>query len=144
RSSLSDKHWLYFPEDKFIFFRVGFPTNFSSSVAPPGKSSLYAEVAYAKYHPLNQAKLTRRIMQDLRRAKILSSKDTVEVCLPLDIKYGYVIYDHNYKKSTELIHRFLQDHQVYAIGRYGRWKYMSMEDTILDALAIAAFLSGKQ
>ena len=29
RPQISDQHWIYFPEDKFIFSRVGFPMNFS-------------------------------------------------------------------------------------------------------------------
>lgn len=31
RANISDRHWTYFPEKKYIFYRVGFPMNF----APP-------------------------------------------------------------------------------------------------------------
>ena len=33
RPSISDKHWIYFPEPEFVFSRVGFPTNFSKDAA---------------------------------------------------------------------------------------------------------------
>ena len=34
RPHVSDRHWIYYPEDRFIFSRVGFPANFSRSAAP--------------------------------------------------------------------------------------------------------------
>lgn len=136
RESISDKHWIYFPEKKFVFFRVGFPTSFSSSVAPAGKTSLYVETAYSPERPINRKSLVKRILKDLNKTQILSSGDTLEVCDPLDIKYGYIIYDKNYTESTEIIHRYLNRHQIYSIGRYGRWKYMSMEEAILDGKGI--------
>ncbi|MCX5657298.1 MAG: FAD-dependent oxidoreductase, partial [Candidatus Omnitrophica bacterium] len=38
------RHWIYFPEKDFCFFRVGFPHSFSHSIVPKGKGSLYIEV----------------------------------------------------------------------------------------------------
>lgn len=143
KEDVSNKHWIYFPEKKFAFFRVGFPTNFSSSVAPSGRSSLYVEVAYSKNKPPDKDKLMRRILRDLYKAGILSPKDTIEVSDPLDIKYGYIIYDRDYKESTEIIHGYLNQHQVFSIGRYGRWKYISMEDAILEGKETARLLEGR-
>ena len=144
RENISDKHWIYFPEKRFIFFRVGFPTNFSSSVAPPGKSSLYVEVAYSPNKLVNKNDLVKRILGDLSKAEILSGDDTIEVRDPLDIKYAYIIYDKNYKESKKLIHEYLNRHHIYPIGRYGRWKYMSMEDAILDGKWISESLRRKK
>ena len=39
RLALSDKHWLYFPEEKFNFNRISFPMNLSPETTPKGKSS---------------------------------------------------------------------------------------------------------
>src|SRR5262245_45824073 len=33
---VSDKHWIYFPESEFLFYRVGFAHNFSPHQSPPG------------------------------------------------------------------------------------------------------------
>src|SRR5262249_12408413 len=40
---VSDKHWIYFPEDKYAFYRVGFIHNFAKANVPPGTSALYLE-----------------------------------------------------------------------------------------------------
>ena len=38
---VSDKHWVYLPENKFPHYRMGFYHNFSKSMAPTGCSSVY-------------------------------------------------------------------------------------------------------
>lgn len=144
REGISNKHWIYFPERRFSFFRVGFPTTFSSSVAPKGKSSLYAEVSYAPHRPPDKKKVIKKIIDDLRKAEILRSDDVIEVHDALDIKYAYVVYDHDYAKSTKVIREYLNQHHVYLIGRYGNWKYMAMEDSILDGKNIAQTIRGEQ
>jgi protoporphyrinogen oxidase len=143
KSNISDKHWIYFPEKKFAFFRVGFPSSFSSTVVPCGRSSLYAEVSYSPDRPPDRKYLVKKILEDLYKAEILSTKDTIEVCDPLDIKYGYIIYDHNYSESIGVIQEYLNQHHIYLIGRYGRWKYMAMEDAILDGKNIAQKIRGE-
>lgn len=142
RKSISDKHWIYFPDEEFIFFRAGFPHNFSSALAPPGKSSLYVEVSCSPDRPINKKDLIERILRDLRRAEILSSTDTIEVCEPLDIKYAYIIYDRNYRESAKIIQEYLTQHHIYSIGRFGSWKYLSMEDAMLEGKKIAEVLQG--
>jgi len=50
----------------------------------------------------------------------------------LNMKYAYVIYDKEYKNSTEAIHKFLKFFDVFSIGRYGKWEYSAMEDAIIQ------------
>ena len=38
-------HWVYVPEEKYPFYRVGCYSNFSAAMAPPGKACLYVELA---------------------------------------------------------------------------------------------------
>src|SRR4030042_3657758 len=91
RGSLSDRHWIYFPEDKFVFFRVGFPGNFSCNSTLPQSSSLYAEVAYSKDKPINKNTITNRIIKDLIESGILLESDKILARDTNDIKYGYII-----------------------------------------------------
>ena len=46
RDRVSDSHWIYFPEKEFPFYRVGFFSNFSYALSPPGTSSLYVEITH--------------------------------------------------------------------------------------------------
>src|SRR5205085_352010 len=51
RPAISDKHWVHFPEPDVSFFRISYPHNFGGGVAPPGTSSISAEVAYSAARP---------------------------------------------------------------------------------------------
>lgn len=150
KKDTSGRHWAYFPQKEISFFRVGFPHNFSASLAPEGKSSLYAEVSYSKDKPVDKKNILSRIIRDLKSAGLLAShcerpegaKQSQKICARdiNDIKYGYPIYDANYKRSREMIMEFLARNNVIPCGRYGSWRYMSMEDVILDGKNISGFL----
>ncbi len=137
RLGVSDKHWIYFPEDKFSFFRVGFPMNFSGTVTPAGKSSIYAEVSYSKFKPKDKKTTVENIRQDLIKTGIIKKEDRIVTSVVNDIKYAYVLYDNNYRRSVKTIIDFLLSKGVYPAGRFGRWKYMSMEEAILDGQRVS-------
>jgi len=132
RNNISDKHWVYFPGKDYCFFRTGFYYNFSLHNAPSAASSLYAEVSYSPSQPLSK-NINRRIIEGLIKSKILNRKDKIIASDVNDIRYGYVLFDKNYKKSTQEIIQGLREKDIYCCGRYGSWRYLSMADTILDA-----------
>jgi protoporphyrinogen oxidase len=135
------KHWVYFPQKETSFFRVGFVHNFSANITPDGKSSLYAEVSYSEHKPINKKDIVQRIQKDLYDTGILSKDD--RICLQdlNDIKYAYPIYDRNHREVTTQIFKYLYSNNIVPCGRYGSWRYLSMEDVILDGKRIAEFLS---
>jgi protoporphyrinogen oxidase len=125
-------HWIYFPQKDIHFFRTGFFHNFSSSLAPAGKSSLYAEVAYSKEKPINKKETVFDVIKDLKKMGILDRKKDILAQDINDIKYGYPIYDYNYTSAREGILKYLSQNDIICCGRYGNWRYMSMECAILD------------
>ena len=44
--NFSDKHWIYYPEKQYPFYRIGFSHNFATSMTPQGCSSLYGEFSH--------------------------------------------------------------------------------------------------
>jgi protoporphyrinogen oxidase len=141
-SCQNGKHWVYFPDKKTVFFRAGFYHNFSNA-ALTGKSSLYAEVSYAKNKSVNKEKMIKEILGGLCRSKIICKKNKILALDTNDIKYGYPIYDQHYSQATQEIRQFLSSRGVIACGRYGNWQYMSMEDVILDGKRVAQELYKK-
>jgi len=131
-SDTSGRHWIYFPQRKFCFFRVGFPHNFSSDLTPAGKRSLYAEVSYSKRKPIDKQKAIPHIIRDLKKIGLLPPKGGICTKDINDIEYGYPIYDQHYKTARGKILGFLKANDIIPCGRYGSWRYMSMEDAILD------------
>ncbi len=128
--SISDKHWIYFPEPEYCFYRIGFSHNFSPNQAPAGCSAIYAEVGYSDWKPLDRSGLVERIKADLIKAGILKPSDRVLAELCLDIPCAYVIYDRHHRQCSDLVRTFLRENGIFTIGRYGAWEYSGMEDAI--------------
>ncbi|MGA2775327.1 MAG: FAD-dependent oxidoreductase [Candidatus Omnitrophota bacterium] len=136
-SEAPDKHWVYFPEEAFVFFRAGFPGNFSPVSCPKEGSSIYIEVAYGMSRQLEKNTVVARIKKDLQRAGILRAQDTVLVENINDIEYGYIIYDRRRERSLRKITVFLKKNGIECLGRYGSWSYKSMEDVLIDGKRLA-------
>ena len=104
---------------------------------PPATTSLYAEVSYLKKRPVDKNALTTRIKKDLLRAGLLGSQDVICAEDVNDIPYAYPLYDQNHRSSTEKIIGFLKGNDIIACGRFGSWRYMSMEDVLLEGREVA-------
>ncbi|MFC1485233.1 protoporphyrinogen/coproporphyrinogen oxidase [bacterium] len=128
---IADKHWIYFPEEEYIFYRVGFNNNFSEYMAPKGCSSIYTEIAFP--HDIkeeNYENYTNIVIKDLIKAGILKNKDEVISTCPLKLSPAYVIYDKNRDEAVSKIILWLKSQSIIPIGRYGLWEYSAMEDAI--------------
>jgi len=137
RPGISDQHWIYFPEDQFVFSRIGFPMNFSSSVAPEGTSSMYIELTHPADEKPNVEEAFERSLADLRKCGILHQSDRILTRHVLDIRYAYVVFDQHRQKHLQSLIDYLESRDIYTAGRYGRWDYYSMEDSILSGKATA-------
>jgi protoporphyrinogen oxidase len=148
RPNISDQHWIYFPENQFIFSRVGFPMNFSRAVAPEGTSSMYIEITHSPGEKMNVEECIERSIQDLEKCGIMRKGDRVLTRHILDIRFAYVIFDEHRHAHLQNLIDYLESRDIYTAGRYGRWEYFSMEDSILSgksaAEAVAARLRTNQ
>ncbi|MDD5130998.1 MAG: hypothetical protein PHS66_08150, partial [Candidatus Omnitrophica bacterium] len=136
------RHWVYFPQPDISFFRVGFFHNFSSSLVPAGKNSLYVEIAYSRNKPVDKNKIISQSIKDLKKMNIIRSRKDVLVQDVNDIKYGYPVYDFHYCASRKRIAEFFSKNNIISCGRYGSWRYMSMEDVLLEGKDVAERVMG--
>lgn len=129
-------HWIYVPEEKYPFYRVGCYSHFSEKLAPPGKSSLYVELVDRRGQSL--PRLLPAVVSGLCELGLLKSERDIELCRLRTLDYAYVIYDHHYRASLDTILPFLNEHGIVSTGRYGGWNYSSMEDALLMGRSAAA------
>lgn len=134
--NVSDKHWIYFPEKIFPFYRIGFPHNFAPSAVPSGCSSLYGEIAYLPNKPIPIQKLLDNSLDHVKRLLNISDAN-IATKLIIPIEHAYVIYNHWRDTNINKILNTLAEHNIYSVGRYGAWKYASMQEALLDGKAIA-------
>ncbi len=145
RENVDHGHWVYFPEKKYIFYRVGFPKKFSRNMCPAGTSSLCVEIACkpGQLSAKRKRELIARAKKDLVKAGILRTEREIIVEHREQIPYAYVIYDRQRDRNFETIKQYLEKNRIYSVGRYGGWKYSTMEEAILEGNEIAGKLASK-
>jgi protoporphyrinogen oxidase len=136
-------HWVYVPEEKYPFYRVGCYSNFSEAMAPPGKANLYVELADRSAPDLPA--LLPKVGEGLVEMGLIDSPRAIRFARVRRIDHAYVVFDHDYFPSLEVILPFLEANRIVTAGRYGGWNYSSMEDALRfgrEAAAKAGALLG--
>lgn len=128
-------NWIYVPEDKYCFYRVGFYDNILGS----DRSSLYVEIGFGKDDMVvpTQALLKQTLAELVSAGFITPEMKLVSHhSVVMDPAYVHITQKSEIDKKLKL--DFLKENQIYSIGRYGAWKYCSLEDNIHDAFQLAA------
>lgn len=123
--------WLYLPEETFTAYRIG---NFSkfSTYSNSERDLLYVEVSSKT--GLFYDDLTEKVLADVKK---ISGDTQLEVIDVLNITPAYCIYDKIRNKVVANTVSMLKKHGVFSTGRYGAWKYDSMEGAIIDGINVA-------
>ncbi len=137
RERLTDKHWIYFPEPEYPFYRAGFPMNFAPSLGPPGCSSLYVEISHRPEDAIPEAEVLRRVRVGLERAGIFRPNEEIVAADVRDIRYAYVLFDRHRARVVGPLLDWLERRGIHSIGRYGRWEHSSMEDALSQGKRLA-------
>jgi protoporphyrinogen oxidase len=137
RENISDKHWIYFPEQQFPFYRAGFPMNFSPALGRPGCSSMYVEMSHRPEDRSQPHELIQSARNGLIHAGVLRKDDEIVMADVKDIHYAYVLFDRHRARAVPLILAELERCGITSIGRYGLWEHTSMEDAIAQGKVLA-------
>jgi protoporphyrinogen oxidase len=131
---ISKFHWMYFPDRKIPFYRIGSLSNVSSRLAPENHSSIWVEISYRQKKP--NRNIVDAVIKNLEQIGLFDRKSIVHIS-QVDIPYAYPIYDMNWKRMTEEIRDFLKKYNIILAGRFGGWKYSYMEESILEGKKVA-------
>jgi UDP-galactopyranose mutase len=136
RENLTDKHWIYYPEDT-IFHRIFVQGNASPGCNPPGGFGLTCEISYSPWKPLplDGQKLIDRCVSDLINVGLMRPDDQLITANQVDMPYAYVVYDHARARNVETVKSWLAEHDIVLSGRYSEWEYYNSDH---------AFLAGKK
>lgn len=142
-----DYHWLYIPKSEAGFFRVGFYSNVDNSFLPVSsrknnnKVSIYVEKAFAGGEKLKETeikKLCNDIVKELKEWNFISE---VEVISPTWIEVAYT-WQYPNSNWREKVIKILRENQISQTGRYGKWKFQGIADSIKDGLEIKKAING--
>ena len=135
RERLTDKHWIYFPEDT-VFHRIFVQGNASPFCNPSGGFGLTCEITYSADNPLpcDGDALIQRCIDDCRRVGMLNAEDPIWAANQVDLPYAYVVYDHDRAANVKIIADWMSKQDIILEGRYSEWEYYNSDH---------AFLAGK-
>lgn len=119
--------WIYFPGNE-IFYRVGFYNN----IAGTNRLSIYVEIGYRANEEIDIDYAMDRTLVDLKRANIIDEHQVVAY-KPYIINPGYAHITSQGKCFTEKFIAEMEKDNIYMIGRYARWQYSAMDDSIEQA-----------
>jgi protoporphyrinogen oxidase len=131
RPHVTDKHIKYFYDEDILFSRLCFPSLMSPNNAPPGTSTIQAEVYFSeKYRPLTcrPEELIGPVIGDLEKCGLIERDEVVYEGAVL-CEYANIIFDRDREAALEVVHGFLADIGVAWCGRYGDWDYMWTDDS---------------
>lgn len=131
KTQYTDLHWIYFPEKKFNFYRVGFYNN----ILNQDKLSIYVEIGFQENDEIDEKTELKKTLDGLKETGIISDHKLIDYCA-IVINPAYVHINEeseNFKKKT---FKVFERNGIYTIGRYGKWTYCSIEDCVLDAIDV--------
>jgi len=135
-------HWIYFPDPATPFYRVGFPSNVASSLAPPGHGTISVEFPLAPGGATPERDtLLAAARAGLEAAGILDGRESIVAADVAPINPAYVIHDPRRTPLVEEALRRLAALGIRSIGRFGGWTYSYMERAIIEGRAAAAALA---
>jgi len=141
RPKVTEKHWVYYPEET-VFHRIFVQSNASPYLQPEGTSSLVCEISYnPKYKPLQRDGLIDRAIEDCIKVKMITPADQILCAELIDLRYVYVVYDHDRKKNVGIIHNWMREHGIHCVGRFGEWEYYNSDQAMLSGKRVAGVLN---
>jgi protoporphyrinogen oxidase len=129
------EHWLYVPEERYPFYRVGIPSN-HGRVAPEGFHTLSIEVSV----PAGEAAptdLEEACLRGLEELGLLRDRGNIVAGVVARIDPAYVVFDGARPAAVAALRDAYREGGVILAGRWAEWKYSTMEDALWDGATVA-------
>ena len=124
----SKEHWIYYPDKKLNFYRVGFYNNILNT----DKLSMYIEIGFSKDEKIDTDWHLKETLKNLEDIGI-TKNNKLEEYSTIIMDPGYVHINEKTNNEIQKFKNFMKEKKMYTIGRYGAWTYCSMEDCMIEA-----------
>ena len=138
-------HWLYVPDSRSGFHRIGYYSNVDSLFLPsghqrdPGRGSLYIETAFrGGQRPSAEATqvLVNEITEELQQGGLI---DTVETSDPTWVDVAYT-WRHPRSDWVSRATSACQEYAIEPAGRFGRWTFQGIAASLKEGLLLGSVL----
>ncbi|MGE5173000.1 MAG: FAD-dependent oxidoreductase [Betaproteobacteria bacterium] len=140
RERVTDQTWIYIPEQKIPFGRIHEPTNWSPSMAPPGKSLLVVEFFSFKGDSvwnMDDDRLTDLTVDNLVRLDFIDKREVLDSMI-VRVPKAYPLFEIGYRKHADDLHDYLgRFSNLHIAGRSGMFRYYNMDVAIRSGIETA-------
>jgi len=147
KESVSDDHWIYFPERQFIFNRISEMKNFTPNAAPAGKTSLTVEITCDfddETWNASEEELYRESVKGLVDAGLIRESDVVGHFITRT-RNAYPTYDLNFEANLgHLAYHLASYGNLIVGGRQGLFRYINQDHAIEMGLCAAEEIVNQQ
>jgi len=136
---------VYVPDPEILFHRVSFPQAFSERCAPPGSSIAMAEITANDGDGVweqTDDQLLARVIADLARAGLVKP-EKVSYRRVVRFRYGYPVYDLEYRQNVTALREAVAAAGVRLLGRFAQFDYINSDVCVERALAMGADLTAE-
>lgn len=137
------RHWIYYPEAGFPFYRIMLPHTMSEGMVPAGKGAFSVEVSHGNDSSVNLAQIEEDVIDGLRQAELLARNENPIFIKRLSVPVAYPIYTEERPDAIKTIKKYLKENDIYSIGRFGNWEYSNMEKALKDGRDLARSIRGE-
>jgi protoporphyrinogen oxidase len=137
RGPVPDISWLYVPDPALgKTNRISFPSNYSRHAAPPGCSSVLAEITHQpgdEVASMTDDEVTGEVVGMLEAMGIQKRGEVV--CTSVERQpYAYVVYDLDYSENTGIVRDYCTSAGIPLVGRFAQFEYLNMDGCIRSAM----------
>lgn len=138
KSDAPPHSWLYFPDPHDgPQNRLTWLSNYSPRNAPPGKSSVMAEVTWYRERPGTEAETTEAVVAGLTRGGFFQ-RDQVLFSRCFDVDHAYILYRSGLEEHLESARRWCAEQGLHVVGRFGNYSYFNSDMCVRAAMDLAA------
>jgi len=126
REAPSGAHWTYVPDEGVVFHRYAWISNYSPENAPPGRSSILAEITVPPGAEVDLDGAAREAVEGLVELGVIREGDVLFARAWFH-EYGYPVYLKGHDEHRRAVLEYLSGLGIISVGRWGQWHYWNMD-----------------
>lgn len=133
KPDIAKKLWSYIYDEDIKTSRIYSPSLKSKDNAPDGCSSIQAEI-YFSFDDLDNIDLDELLETEINNfinMGLFNKEDIVIKDIRVE-EYANIIFDNEIYSNREIIRKYMNEVEIYNIGRFGEWEYFWSDQSLLS------------
>lgn len=140
KKSVTDQTWIYIPEKKIPFGRLHEPTNWSSRMAPEGKTLLVVEYFSFRGDSIwndTDENLLKKTVDHLQGLGFIAKRDVCDGKV-VRVPKAYPLFQVGYNELCNTLYAYLKQFKnLHIAGRSGMFRYYNMDHALESGMKAA-------